>query len=144
MKFLVSLSLLLSFFSCTKGTPLPELSEFEQNRNLWNGANFSDYQITQSVSCYCMEGVTQPKVVVVRNGVIQSVNGNAPSESDDLVKTVAAFFIYIAEKYEQNPVGSSINYDSEYGYPTDIYFDMDEMIADEEIGFTLTDFQILN
>jgi len=34
------------------------------------------------------------------------------------------------------------SFDENYGYPIDIYFDMDEMIADEEIGYTISNFKI--
>ena len=37
-----------------------------------------------------------------------------------------------------------INYNKEYGYPVSIYFDMSKMIADEEIGYYISDFKILN
>ena len=35
----------------------------------------------------------------------------------------------------------TIEYDKEYGFPSYIYFDISEIIADEEIGYTLTDFK---
>jgi hypothetical protein len=35
-----------------------------------------------------------------------------------------------------------LQFDENYGYPIDIYFDMDEMIADEEIGYTISNFKI--
>jgi hypothetical protein len=37
-------------------------------------------------------------------------------------------------------VVEEIQYDDEYGFPSYIYFDISERIADEEIGYTLTDF----
>lgn len=133
--------LLLLFVSCTTQDEIPEsLTE----KNKWLTANIDDYQITQQVSCYCMEEVTLPKVVVVRNGSIESVNGNSLTENDFNVKTINDFFNYIEDRIAEDPVVSEISYDPTYGFPNSIYFDMDDRIADEEIGFTLTDFIILN
>ena len=40
----------------------------------------------------------------------------------------------------QNPASAVIVYDKTYGFPTIASFDMDVMIADEEIGYYLSDF----
>ena len=51
-------------------------------------------------------------------------------------------FEIIAEKLNDNPFLYTIKFDQSFGYPIDIYFDMDEMIADEEIGYYVTNFKI--
>jgi hypothetical protein len=54
--------------------------------------------------------------------------------------TIDEFFEYIKNQRLENPIVESLEFDSMYGFPTYIYFDISEMIADEEIGYTLTDF----
>ena len=50
------------------------------------------------------------------------------------------FFDEINNRMSQNPASAMITYDRTSGFPTTASFDMDVMIADEEIGYYLTDF----
>jgi len=56
---------------------------------------------------------------------------------------VDALFDTILKKLRQKPFQYKLEFDSEYGYPSDISFDMVEMIADEEIGYSISNFKIL-
>lgn len=129
---------------CSKDEPREVVSQVDQNRARWTALNIRDYEVTQQMSCYCIDEVTLPKRIVVRDGVIESIDGNPPTASDNYFKTIDDFFSYIDEKIAQNPVVANITYDPNYGFPNDIYFDVSEMIADEEIGYTLTNFVSLN
>ena len=66
------------------------------------------------------------------------------AEDDGTVrpKTIEELFNIIDSKLEDDPFSYSLQFDENYGYPIDIYFDMDEMIADEEIGYTISNFKI--
>ncbi|MDA9157879.1 DUF6174 domain-containing protein [Flavobacteriaceae bacterium] len=93
------------------------------------------------ISCYCMSEYTFPKAIVVKNNQIQSVDGVAYADSEfGTFMTIDEFFEYIKNQRLENPIVESLEFDSMYGFPTYIYFDISEMIADEEIGYTLTDF----
>ena len=59
------------------------------------------------------------------------------------MKTVDELFNIIDEKLKDDPFIFTLKFDQTYGFPIDIYFDMDEMIADEEIGYTISDFKII-
>ena len=63
------------------------------------------------------------------------------SLNDPSYRTIDEFFDYIQTQRALNPVVETIEYDKEYSFPSYIYFDISEMIADEEIGYTLTDFK---
>ena len=54
--------------------------------------------------------------------------------------TFDEFFDYIEDRQNQNPVIENLEFDSIYGFPSYIYFDISEMIADDEIGYTITNF----
>jgi hypothetical protein len=58
--------------------------------------------------------------------------------------SINSLFNFIESKLNENPEFYEINYNKEYGYPESIYFDMSKMIADEEIGYYISDFKILN
>ena len=78
---------------------------------------------------------------MVRDNKVISVAGVLFKElNDSSFRTIDGFFLYIEEQRKLNPVVEEIQYDDEYGFPSYIYFDISERIADEEIGYTLTDF----
>lgn len=54
------------------------------------------------------------------------------------------FFEFIEEKIAKNPVVANLDFNPLYGFPKQLYFDMDQLKMDEEIGFKLTNFTILN
>ena len=58
------------------------------------------------------------------------------------VKSLNELFVIIEKKLSEDPFQYSVKYDESYGFPTDAYFDMDEMIVDEEIGYYVTNFKI--
>ena len=49
--------------------------------------------------------------------------------------TFDALFELIFSKLENEPFQYSLGFNETYGYPVEVYFDMDAQIADEEIGF---------
>ena len=78
---------------------------------------------------------------MVRNNQIQSVNGIAYEELEyETYMTIDQFFDYIKTKQAENLVVETLEFDLTYGFPTYIYYDISEMLADEEIGYTLTEF----
>ena len=123
--------------SCDKGEPSNLGTEAEK----WASYGFSNYDFTLQISCFCIVDYTQPKRILVRDNKVISVAGIPFGELiDSSFRTIDGFFFYIDEQRKLNPVVEEIQYDDEYGFPSYIYFDISEMIADEEIAYTLTDF----
>ena len=48
------------------------------------------------------------------------------------------------KQLSNNPDYYEIEYDTNYGFPKSMFFDMSEMIADEEIAYYITDFKIID
>lgn len=128
---------LFLIFSCEKDNEIisdPQYSIWEENK-------FEDYDFTLQINCFCIIEYTMPKRIEVRDNKVVSVEGTPFEDLNDIsYRTIDGFFEYIEEKRKLNPVIEDIKYDSIYGFPTYIYFDISEIIADEEIGYTLTDF----
>jgi hypothetical protein len=59
------------------------------------------------------------------------------------VKTIEQLFTYIQKTLAEKPVQKTLSFDAQYFFPNNVYFDMSEMIADEEIGYIVTDFKPL-
>jgi hypothetical protein len=135
--------LLFIILNCTKKTgviPEDELNLQEQEKK-WKKQGITDYEFTSQISCFCQSDYTLPKAIVVKNNEIQSINRVAYANLEyENHMTIDELFDYIEDRQNKNPVIENLEFDSVYGFPSYIYFDISEMIADDEIGYTITNF----
>ena len=133
--------ILFIFLNCTKNTEVIPEDEVSQQEQKWKKQAITEYEFTLQISCFCIVDYTRPKSIVVKNNQIESVNGIAYTDLEyETYMTFDDFFEYIKERQKENPVQENLEFDPTYGFPTYIYFDISELIADEEIGYTITDF----
>lgn len=135
--------LLFIILNCTKKTgviPEDELNLQEQEKK-WKKQGIIDYEFTSQISCFCQSDYTLPKAILVKNDEIQSINGVAYANLEyENHMTIDELFDYIEDHQNKNPVIENLEFDSVYGFPSYIYFDISEVIADDEIGYTITNF----
>ena len=131
---------ILLIFSCSKQADL-------SGRELWESLNISSYSMTQQISCYCFpEEFVSPKSIIVENNQIKLINGFSPDKTIgyESFYTIDKIFEFIQSKLKDEPEFYDIKYNNEYGYPEYLFFDMSRMIADEEIGYYISDLKLLN
>lgn len=114
------------------------IEELNLNKKKWLDSNTTSYSMSFSVSCFCV--FFDPFLVTVNEGVIESVSGNEEWGYEGWPLTVNDLFNEIERRIYEDPFSFKVEYNSIYGYPKDSFFDMVEMIADEEIGYYITDF----
>tara|TARA_B100000767_G_scaffold242326_1_gene239323 strand:+ start:653 stop:1099 length:447 start_codon:yes stop_codon:yes gene_type:complete len=135
--------LLFIILNCTKKTgviPEDELNLQEQEKK-WKKQGIIDYEFTSQISCFCQSDYTLPKAIAVKNDEIQSINGVAYANLEyENHMTIDELFDYIEDHQNKNPVIENLEFDSVYGFPSYIYFDISEVIADDEISYTITNF----
>lgn len=137
-RFSFVLFMLFLFNSCSK-------QELFSGRELWKSLNISNYTMIQQISCFCFpEEFVLPKTIVVENGIIKTINGFSPDQTIGFESfyTINEIFQFIDSKLDKEPEFYDIEYNKEYGFPNYIWFDMSKMIADEEIGYYITEFKI--
>ena len=137
-RFSFVLFILFLFNSCSK-------QELFSGRELWKSLNISNYTMIQQISCYCFpKEFVLPKTIVVENGIIKTINGFSPNQTIGFESfyTINEIFQFIDSKLDKEPEFYDIEYNKEYGFPNYIWFDMSKMIADEEIGYYITEFKI--
>ena len=137
-RFSFVLFILFLFNSCSK-------QQLFSGRELWKSLNISNYTMIQQISCYCFpEEFVLPKTIVVENGIIKTINGFSPDQTIGFESfyTINQIFQFIDSKLDKEPEFYDIEYNKEYGFPNYIWFDMSKMIADEEIGYYITEFKI--
>jgi hypothetical protein len=147
LKLVVMAMLILILHSCTKtitkpfqtikGDPASQLA-------LWKEKHISNYEMTMKISCYCLQGRVGPHHIVVENDEIKAVN-DLPYDSTKTgpIPTINELFDFISIGLASNPYQHSLDYNASFHYPQKIYFDFSEQIADEEVGYEITDFKAL-
>lgn len=141
-----NLVLLLGLVSFLVGACVPlARSPLDEARALWSAQGMDDYRFTLVRNCFCL--IRGPVVVEVRNGEVVSIVDaqTGEPEQDNValtevfgeVATIQALFDVVAEA--EGAATRDVTYHPELGYPTYIYIDESEMIADEEIGYEVLD-----
>ena len=135
---------LILFITCSETESHETISSFEANKEKWENASILDYSFVFQVSCYCAEEYTSPKAVSVRDGNIVTVNDLAYSEEIHRgIFSINDLFKEIEKASNQKVAVLETTYDSFYGFPAKLYIDRDERIADEEIGYSISNFKPL-
>ncbi len=151
MKYLKLILVFFFIFSCsTKEDPINyvysekidlALNKLIINKNKWIESNINSYSMNIQFSCFCL--AYDPYFVVIEENSLSSVSGNEEWGYEGRPMTINDLFDVIEGKIIEDPFFYEITYNTEYGYPEYSYFDMVEMIADEEIGYILTNFKQL-
>ena len=54
--------------------------------------------------------------------------------------TISELIELITASEARKPYKKTLRFDPTYGYPVEVFFDFDQNIADEELGFVITSF----
>lgn len=129
---------LLAFTSCTKPATTDEVTA---NELQWKKEDIHQYTYTLRVNCYCPVFVVGPHIIKVVADTIVSVNGSQyqPTASGK-IPTLSELFSFIRESDAKKPYQRKVQFNNAYGFPESIYYDFSQQIADEEIGYVITDF----
>ena len=109
----------------------------------WKKAGIHNYEYTLRINCFCGPETTGPHLIRIQADTIVSVNGAPYIAANSYVRLlkIPDLFRFIRESDARNPFRRSVKYDSVLGYPTSLYYDFDERIADEEVGYIISDFK---
>jgi major membrane immunogen (membrane-anchored lipoprotein) len=142
----------LTVVSCTSSVP----QELATNEKLWKNQGVRDYDFTLQRQAFAPEDWRGPVNIQVRNGTAVSVtyvsSGTAVTEGKfDNADTIDDLFTILKNAYtgkgEFKQFGKkadtiNVTYNTQMGYPTEFYIDVSQMIADEEQGYTITNFVV--
>ena len=126
-----------------------ELDELANMRQRWEKLGLQDYSYEAGYNCFC--GGTGPYMLEFIDGELDTVylsDGEASEVdyetileiTDDLV--IENLFSKINENIDRNPHSYNVEYNHQYFFPKEAYFDFDENVADEELGYYIRDFSI--
>jgi hypothetical protein len=133
--------------ACAGDVP-KQLSDAEK---LWKSQKLADYDFTLERQCFCPEEYRGPVNIQVRNRAAVSVTfvSDGSAITDDRfadADTVDKLFTILKNAYtgknsfNQKAASVTVTYDPALGFPASFFIDVSEQIADEEQGYTVTDF----
>jgi len=129
--------------------PIPQ--DLITSEKLWKDQGLKNYDFTLERQAFAPEDWRGPVNIQVRNGVAVSVtyvsSGAVVTEGKfDNVDTIEKLFTILKNAYvgkgdfEQKAYSIEVTYNPQMGYPATFFIDVSQMIADEEQGYTVTNF----
>ncbi|EIJ36341.1 DUF6174 domain-containing protein [Thiothrix nivea] len=126
-------------------------SQLDANRKQWESQGIDDYSFTLQRSCFCRGDAIRPINIEVRDGSVTSARYADTGEliPDDRqtnkqsIYNLSAdgLFNLVDQAIKGGAAQVDVSYDKQYGIPTSIYIDQSKQIADEEMGYSITNFR---
>lgn len=149
-RILISLLFICFFISCSSDDEFSgEKRELSQARQKWNSAQIQNYNMNERISCFC--GGLLEWDVFVKNGIKDKVEydesqayGQTYDDIFDQARTIDDVFDFLESLLNRELASLTVEYNETYGFPNLISIDYAENIADDEIAYLYTDFEIEN
>ena len=137
--------------SCSKETTMTTkelaLHDLAQAKAKWIKADVKQYRMDQTVSCFCYFENPEANTWSINETIGGEIliNDEPNIRSYPFAKTVNQLFGAIEEYINREPYPHtlSIQYNSLIGFPESLYVDLEQMMADEEIGWEQKNFKVL-
>ena len=129
--------------------PIPALAltqgEPDASRNLWNMSGSTDYDYFMQRFCFCFPDSIRPGLVQVRSEVITAVTDAETLQPLDpqFFLTVTGLFDELQGAIDLSAFAIEAQFDSTFGYPTNIGIDFRQEVADDEVSYTARDLRRL-
>ncbi len=139
------------FISCSSDDEISkEIRELNEARSTWQSFQLKNYSFNERISCFC--GGLLEWDVYVKDGIKEKVmfdESQLPSHQtyNDILnnaKTVEDAFDFIEDLMRQDVASLLVEYNDQYGFPSLISIDYHADMADDEIGYLYTGFEIIN
>jgi hypothetical protein len=148
MKKIILLVLAIMLTACSFGSP----SELDKNRQTWQDSGITHYRFSLHIGCFCVFRDQMPITVEVQNGEIISMiypDGTLVTMTDPNYElfskhaTIDRLFSELEAGLKGDADEVTVTYDPTHGYPNEIYFDYIQAAADDEISFSVSNFEAL-
>lgn len=117
----------------------------EANFDTWRSERPALYQFTYQRDCFCLG--TEPVVITVDGDSVSQVSleegDGTPVGTISDYPTIDDLFEQIRTWRDRDPHREELEFDDRLGYPTDVFFDFEERVADEEMGFRVRDLRAM-
>ena len=119
--------------------PARRVTDLDAARQRWRDQDLHTYAFTMQRSCFCANA--HPLYVLVLSDTVAGVLDFETGEWVDrqLGATVEGLFTFIQNATDRPARLIRAEYDSEKGFPTEIDYDGEALIADDEIFYRISD-----
>lgn len=122
--------------------------ELQKQQSLWNQQGIAHYRYTVQTSCFCGPDLTQPLRVEVKNGkavaLTNAETGLAVSDSRfEPINTIDKLYALIRAAIVKPVASIKVEYDASLGIPTSIVIDNIANAADDEVSYSVRDFEVV-
>jgi len=147
MKKLILITFIFILAACSIGG-----SEVSRNQQKWTDANINHYRFELNIGCFCAFRDQMPLTVEVRDDQIVSLTNAGGTQVLDTDPNYAYFaphatidllFTEIEKATHDGADSVTVTYDSNYGFPAEIAIDPSKQIADEEMYYSVANFEPL-
>ena len=124
-----------------------DVNKFNASYKNWDLSNISSYSFDFAWSCFCTDEYTKNVRIYVENNklikIIDKLTGAEVLNNEIATYfTMTELYEYVKTAYLKNPYKITISFDDNYNIITNLFIDYEPNIADEEMGFFITDFSI--
>lgn len=122
-------------------------AELASGEELWSNLGISDYDFTVTMTCFCPPPAGTAIRVRVRDGrTVSAVGSQNPRngvvvDMSDVPDSVPAMFAAVRSAMDADPDSIAVRYDEDYGFPVSIEIDYRRAYADDEVSFTIIEFE---
>ena len=137
---LAGLALLAVAISCSDATgPAHQPTDLEAARQRWQAQDLHTYAFTIQRSCFCAN--VHPLYVLVLSDTVAGVLDLQTGEAVDrqLGETVDGLFTFVQNAIDHHAQLIRADYDDAKGFPTEIDYDGEAQVADDEIFYRVSD-----
>jgi hypothetical protein len=120
--------------------------DIAKHREQWAAQNVTNYRYTITRSCMCVETARGPVVVEVKGDqatVTNEVTGEPGGEFFADVDSITKIYALLEQQAKDGADEIAVTYDETNGVPLTIKVDVDFQMADEELYYTISDFETI-
>lgn len=142
-RILIAFVLVLFLSACSGGA-------LQSSREKWDSQSISHYRFNLFIGCFCPYADIMPLTVEVKDGQVVSltdVNGQPIREefraNFEEAATVERLFAIVESAASGGADEVKVEYDAAYGFPASISIDYIKEAVDDEIGYQVSNFEVL-
>ncbi len=135
--FLIIVSLVM--LGCKDKITSPDYSSIKNPRERWKAYGFAKYTIEQQRLCFCPFRGNIVLLKIYEDNIVAAKHTDNEDDVNQneiqIYKTVDELFDFIETLKDGNADSLIVQYDSTYGYPTNIYVDFIKNAVDDELCY---------
>lgn len=122
-----------------------DVNKFNASHKNWDLSNISSYSFDFAWSCFCTDEYTKNVRIYVENNklikIIDKLTGAEVLNNEIATYfTMTELYEYVKTAYLKNPYKITISFDDNHNIISNLFIDYEPNIADEEMGFTVSNF----